>query len=166
MDRTFHHRFTIGAMCGIALFSILMFYFFWEKHALVGTLLMILILCMIERVIHTTYTFHKADTDVSGKEQEVLVINKGRLSINKSIPIDELCEVTRMKTTFGLNHYLQPVYGNEKRMKAVMPVIEENFLFEMQQRTAHQTVVIGALVEIKSYAIKFAKLNISGRSTL
>ena len=142
MDRTFHHRFTVGAVCGIALFTILMFYFFWERHALVGTLLMILVLCMIERVIHTTYTFHKTSPGIPGKEQETLVINKGRFSINKSIPLDKVCEVTRMKTAFGLNHYLLLVYGNEKRMEAVMPMKEENFLFELKKRRAHQSVEI------------------------
>jgi hypothetical protein len=134
MDRTFHHRFTVGAICGIALFSILMFYFFWEKHALIGTLLMILVLCMIERVIHTTYTFHKVGSGTPGREQEILVINKGRFSMNKSIPLGELHEVTRMKTAFGLNHYLLLVYGARKRMEAVMPDEEEGFLSELKKR--------------------------------
>ncbi|GAA6529225.1 MAG: PH domain-containing protein [Prevotella sp.] len=138
MDKTFHHRFTIGAMSGIVLFSILTFYFFWEKHALIGTLLMVLILCMIERVIHTTYTFHKVGAGTPGKEQEILIINKGRFSINKSIPLRELQEVTRMKTVFGLNHYLLLVYGSGKRMEAVMPVEEEGFLSELKKRCVSQ----------------------------
>ena len=101
---------------------------------MIGTLLMVLVLCMIERVIHTTYTFHKVGTSLPGKEQEILVINKGRLSMNKSIPLGELHEVTRMKTAFGLNHYLLLVYGTRKRMEAVMPDEEEGFLSELKKR--------------------------------
>ena len=59
MDRTFHRRFTVGAKSGIALFSLLALYFFWTKTAVIGLLLLIVVVGMIERVIHTTYTFRR-----------------------------------------------------------------------------------------------------------
>lgn len=131
MERTFHQRFTLGAKSGIALFSVLMLYFFWEKHAVVGGLLMILVTGMIERVIHTTYTFRKMP--LGEKEYETLVISKGRFSSAKSIPLHEITEITAMRSAFGLSRYLLLVHGPGK-MTTVMPTEDVSFLAELKRR--------------------------------
>ena len=55
-QRTFHHRLTLGFLCGLVLFSLLVIYLFWIKQALLGLLVVIVIVGMIERILHTTYT--------------------------------------------------------------------------------------------------------------
>lgn len=56
-QRTFHHRLTLGSLCGLVLFSLLVIYLFWIKQALLGLFVVIVIVGMIERILHTTYTF-------------------------------------------------------------------------------------------------------------
>ena len=80
MDRTFHQRFTLAAKSGITIFTLLTAWFFWQKQAAVGLLLMIVVIGMIERVIHTTYTFRRTQPIDRDEEHEFLIIDKGRFS--------------------------------------------------------------------------------------
>ena len=56
MNRIFHQRFTLTSKCAISLFTLLAFYFLWNKMAIPALLVVIVIVMMIERVLHTTYT--------------------------------------------------------------------------------------------------------------
>ena len=108
MDRRFHQRFTVAAKSGIALFVLLAFYFFWAKKAIVGLFLIIIVVGMIERVIHTSYIFRRVK------------------------PIDRI-KVTPMKSNFGLSHYLLLEYG-AGNLTTVMPENEQAFIEELKRR--------------------------------
>lgn len=135
MDRIFHRRFTVGAKSGIALFSLLALYFFWTKTAVIGLLLLIVVVGMIERVIHTTYTFRRVKPIDRDEEHEFLVIDKGRLSTNVNIPVNEIVKVSTIRTVLGLGHYLLLEYG-AGNMTGVEPENEEAFLNELKKRQA------------------------------
>ena len=133
MDRRFHQRFTVASKSGIALFVLLAFYFFWAKKAIVGLFLIIIVVGMIERVIHTSYIFRRVKPIDRDEEHEFLIIDKGRFSFNKNIPVEEITKVTPMKSNFGLSHYLLLEYG-AGNLTTVMPENEQAFIEELKRR--------------------------------
>ncbi len=132
-DRTFHKRITIPAACGIALFSILAFYFFCVKMAIVGLLLVIIVVGMIERSTHTLYTFHRVKPVNMDDEMEFLSIDLGRFSSKKHIALRDILQVNIMKTAFGMDHYILITLVDGK-MESVQPANEEHFLEELKKR--------------------------------
>lgn len=133
MDRVFHQRFTWMAKSGIALFSLLTAYFFWERKGAVALLLMIVVLGTIERVIHTTYTFRRLRPIDREEEHEFLIIDRGRFSRNKAIPVAEITGIDAMKTAFGLDRYLLLTYG-PGNTDSIQPENEAAFLEELKRR--------------------------------
>lgn len=127
MERIFHQQFTMANKCGITLFSLLACYLFWHKAALPGMFVAVIVVLMIERMIHTTYTFTASDRG------EVLRINRGRFSKPMTIAVDEIIRCTRMKTAFGLSHYLLIEYG-ARRIMSVTPDNSEAFIAELKKR--------------------------------
>ncbi|WP_018462616.1 hypothetical protein [Segatella paludivivens] len=128
MNRIFHHRFTFTSKCAIALFTLLAFYFLWNKIAIPALLVVIVIVMMIERVLHTTYTFF---LDENGVQQ--LVIYRGRFSKPKSIRVGDIVKVTRIKAVFGLSCYLLMQYG-ACHLISLQPDDEELFMAELNKR--------------------------------
>ncbi len=133
MDRTFHQRFTIAAKSGITVFTLLSFWFFWNRQAAIGILVAIIVVGMVERVLNTTYTFRRIKPIDMDEEKEFLIINKGRFSANRNIPVDMIKKVTSMKTAFGLSHYLLIEYGNNN-MEGVLPEDDDAFMRELKKR--------------------------------
>ena len=123
--RTFHQRFSLAAKCGITVFALLAFYLFWMRQGLFGVLVIVVVVGMIERVVHTEYRF------LSYEDKLFLVIDHGRFSMNKFIPINEIIKCTVMKTTFGLSHYILVQYGIDK-MTSVQPQNDDDFLGELK----------------------------------
>ena len=132
MDRTFHQRFTSSAKWGIALCSLLTLHFFWVQKAVVGLLLVIVIVGMIDRVLHTVYIFRRVKPIDREEEHEFLVIDKGRFAANVNIPLEEITEVTERKTRYG-GRYLLIVYG-PGNMVSVQPDNDKLFLEELNKR--------------------------------
>ena len=128
MNRIFHQRFTFTSKCAISLFTLLAFYFLWNKIAIPALLVVIVIVMMIERVLHTTYTFF---LDENGVEQ--LMIYRGRFSKPKSIRVGDIVKVTRMKAVFGLSCYLLMQYG-ACHLISLQPDDEELFMAELNKR--------------------------------
>ena len=87
----------------------------------------VIVVLMIERMIHTTYTFTASDRG------EVLRINRGRFSKPMTIAVDEIIRCTRMKTAFGLSYYLLIEYG-ARRIMSVTPDNSEAFIAELKKR--------------------------------
>ncbi len=133
MDRTFHRRFTLAAKSGIVVFSLLAFYFFWTMKAVVGLLLVIVIVGMIDRVMHTTYTFKRVKPIDREGEFEFLIISKGRFSRNENIPVAEIVQVRRMHTALHTGRYLLITYG-PGNVTGVQPDDEEAFVRELEER--------------------------------
>ncbi len=83
-QRTFHHRLTLGSLCGLVLFSLLVIYLFWIKQALLGLFV------------------------------EFLLINRGRFSTKQQIALCDVVKCVPMRNNFGLSHYLLIKYGADR----------------------------------------------------
>lgn len=132
-DRTFHKRITLVAKCGITFFVILAGYFFWVKIAILAIFVAIVIVGMIERILHTTYTFRRLKPIDRDDEMEYLIINEGRFSSNKNVPVCDIVKVERAKTLLGLDHCLVIEYGHHN-MVVVQPDNEDVFKKEIEKR--------------------------------
>lgn len=137
LDRTFHKRFTLPAKLGVLVFALLAGYFFWVKVAIIGILLAIVIVGMIERILNTTYTFQwirPIDRDV---EMDFIIIDEGRFSSKKTIPVCDIVKVEPMRTFFGLDHALVIEYG-PKHFASLQPDNEEAFIKEIEKRLSSE----------------------------
>ena len=132
-DRTFHKRFTLTARIGVAVFAILTLYFFWVKLAIIGIFVAIIIVGMIERILNTTYTFKMVKPIDLDEEMEYLIINEGRFSSNRNVPVCDITSVHTAKTFLGLDHCLVIEYGHHN-MVTVQPDNEEAFEKEISKR--------------------------------
>ena len=128
MNRIFHQRFTLTSKCAISLFTLLAFYFLWNKMAIPALLVVIVIVMMIERVLHTTYTLLLDEDEV-----QRLVIYRGRFSKSISIRVGDIVKVTRIKADFGLRCYLLVQYG-ACHLISLQPDNEELFMAELNKR--------------------------------
>lgn len=117
MNRTFHHRFTIGAACGIILLIGLTLYCFWIKSPILGVLMALALVIVTEHAIHKEYVFH---------DDKLIIIN-GRLMRNKVINVSEIKSCRPMTSVFGLVHFLVITYGATDQIEAVQPVNEQEF---------------------------------------
>lgn len=124
MTRTFHHRITVGAVCGIVLLLALSFYAFWIKAVVVGLLLVLALVLVAESALRTEYVF-------SGDK---LVISRGRLSRNTTIELRTVTSCRPMTTVFGLVRYLLITYGDEGRVVSVQPDNEAAFVKVMREK--------------------------------
>ena len=132
-NRTFHKRFTMSARIGIIVFALLAGYFFWVKMAIIGILLAIVIVGMIERILNTTYTFKKVKPIDRDDEMEYLIVNEGRFSQNKNVPVCDIISVKTVKIFMGLDRCLVIEYGHH-HIVAVQPDNEEAFEKEIKKR--------------------------------
>lgn len=117
MFRTFHHRFTLGAKCGIILCSALAFYLFWVKAVILAVIVTIVLVLITERVLHSEY--------VVG--QGLLVINRGRFAQKQAVSLDAIKSCKRMRSNFGLTSFLL-IETVEGKLFMVQPDNEEAFL--------------------------------------
>ena len=132
-DRTFHKRFNTTARVGVVVFALLAGYFFWVKMAIIGIFVAIIIVGMIERILNTTYTFKKVKPIDRDDEMEYLIINEGRFSSNRNVPVCDIISVHTAKTFLGLDHCLVIEYGHHN-MVTVQPDNEEAFEKEIKKR--------------------------------
>ena len=132
-DRTFHKRFTLTARIGVAVFAILALYFFWVKLAIIGIFVAIIIVGMIERIQNTTYTFKMVKPIDLDEEMEYLIINEGRFSSNRNVPLCDVTDVHIVKTFFGLDHCVVNEYGH-KNIVTVQPDNEEAFMERIKNK--------------------------------
>lgn len=125
MDRTFHHRITLGTVSGIILLLALSVYCFWNKDIILGLVMVLCLVMITERSLHTVYTFH----------DDKLTIYSGRLSKSKDIPIGSIRSCRPMNTLFGLIHYLLISYGDDNNMVvSVQPDNEQAFVSYLRKK--------------------------------
>lgn len=117
MTRTFYHRVTVGAVCGIVLLLALSLYAFWTKEVILGLALAVGLVMVAERALHSQYTLG------DGR----LTIHRGRLAKDKAIPVGEITSCRPMTSAFGLSHYLLITYGGGKKLEALQPANEKAF---------------------------------------
>ena len=123
MTRSFHHRTTLGAVCGIVLFLLLAVYAFWIKNVIVGLLMAFLLVILTERTLHSQYVIS------DGK----LIIDNGKLSKTKIIMISQINSCRPMTSVFGLVRYLLITYGATDAMVSVQPVNEAAFVAALKK---------------------------------
>lgn len=124
MDRTFHHRFTIGAACGIILLLALALYAFWIKSPILGAFMALGLIIVAEQTLHKEYTFH----------DDKLIIYNGRLGKTKTIYLSQISSCRPMTNLFGLVHYLLITYGADNKLESVQPDNERAFVECLKKR--------------------------------
>ncbi len=147
MTRSFHHRTTVGAVCGILLFLLLALYAFWIKNAVVGLIMAFLLIILVEHTLHSEYII----TDSK------LIINNGKLSRAKSIDINEIHDLKPMTSVFGLVHYLLLTYGSANRMLSVQPQNESAFVATLQKEMRN-TIRKDLQETLKNYSVEEKEL--------
>ena len=113
--------------------SDLALYFFWVKLAIIGIFVAIIIVGMIERILNTTYTFKMVKPIDLDEEMEYLIINEGRFSSNRNVPLCDVTDVHIVKTFFGLDHCVVIEYGH-KNIVTVQPDNEEAFMERIKNK--------------------------------
>ena len=124
MDRTFQHRFTLGAACGIVLLLLATLYAFWMLKPVVGVLLALGLVMVMEQSLHKQYIFR----------DDKLIIDNGRLMKNRVIALSQISSCRPMTTTFGMVHYLLISDGAANTVVAVQPRNEQAFINCLRQR--------------------------------
>lgn len=122
-DRRFQHRITPGSLSGILLLLLLAFYLFWNRSAVAAFAVVAVLVAVMERVLHTSYT-------LTGKE---LIVSRGRFARTLTIPLTDVIECRKMRTTFGLSHYLLLSYG-ANHLLSLQPDNEAAFLSALSKR--------------------------------
>lgn len=128
MNRIFHARVTIGQYLFLLLVTIVVVHEMWVKHALMAIIFMVLLVIVIERLIHTTYTL---TTD--GK----LILSYGRFSRPKEILVSDIVSIERTSSMqigrFALLRYLLLKYGERGKFVALFPVKEDLFVSTLNE---------------------------------
>lgn len=133
LQRTFYHKLSVGAVCVLLLFILLICYLFWVKQALVGLIVAIIVVLMTERQLHTSYTLLYSRDAHNESEQAFLMIDKGRFSHTKRIALSDIVRCTPISVNFGLSHYVLIEYGHH-HIVAVQPNDEQTFIDEIKKR--------------------------------
>lgn len=118
MNRTFHHRITLGGVCGIIVLLLCVLYAFWVKRPILGLVMILPLVLVAESLMRTQYTF-------SGDK---LIIYRGRLSRSQTIPISQIASCRPMTSVFGLVRYLLITYGPAGSVVSVLPQNEQAFV--------------------------------------
>ena len=84
MNRTFHARTSWYQLLYILIVACLGFYMIWIKQSIIATILAVILLVLIERVIHTDYIL---------TSQNTLIINKGRFTKPREIPLSAILDI-------------------------------------------------------------------------
>lgn len=123
VNRIFHARVTVGQYLFLLLVTVVVIHEMWVKHALMAIIFMLLLVVVIERLIHTTYTL-----TVDGK----LILSYGRFSRAKEISLSDIVSIERTSSMqigrFALLRYLLLKYGEKGKFVALFPVKEDLFI--------------------------------------
>lgn len=128
MNRIFHARIAgyqyflilvLGANAVMAL---------WGKHAILAIIWMLLLVVVIERIIHTSYTITTDDQ---------LILFSGRFIRKRTIPLKDITSVALHHSMkfgrFSVLRYVLIEYGHGKYATA-LPVKEKEFIALIEQR--------------------------------
>ena len=127
MNRTFHYRASLLNYAAVVLAAAAALCVFWYKSAakaIVGMVLMIAVVLMVERIIHTAYVF---------TDDGLLVICKGRFSRHLTIRISDILSAEVIRRGLLPVRYVLIRYGAGHEV-AVQPVNETAFINEIKRR--------------------------------
>ena len=121
MNRIFHERITWSQVVFILIGAAVVFWAFWIKQVLLGVVFLLMLIVMIERAIHTTYTL---TTD--GR----LLVYYGRFTKGKEILVSDIKKVEKFKN--WLTHGVVVHYG-DGRFVPLQPVNEDELIASLQK---------------------------------
>ena len=127
MNRTFHYRVSLLNYVAIVVVAAAALCMFWHRSAagaVAGLALMMAVVLMVERIVHTAYVF-TADG--------MLVISKGRFSRRVAIRITDIVSVERVRAGVLGVRYVLLRYGAGREV-SVQPAGEEAFVGEITRR--------------------------------
>ncbi len=127
MNRTFHYRVSLLNYVAIVVVAAAALCMFWHRSAagaVAGLALMMAVVLMVERIVHTAYVF-TADG--------MLVISKGRFSRRVAIRITDIVSVERVRAGVLGVRYVLIRYGAGREV-SVQPAGEEAFVGEITRR--------------------------------
>ena len=127
MNRTFHYKASLLNYAGVAVTAAAALCVFWHRsaaNAVVGTVLMLAVVLMVERIIHTAYVF---------TDDGLLVVSKGRFLRPVSIRVGDIIEVKRMRMSVLPQGYVLIRYGAGHEL-SVQPANEDAFINEIRRR--------------------------------
>lgn len=118
MNKIFHSRITWYNYLYLIVLAVTVFALLWEKHSIAAVIIMIFLVVLIERIIHTDYT-----VTTNGK----LIIYHGRFSKRQEFLISKIVRIDEVRTfkigRFYLTRYLLIKY--EGGFMALTPVKED-----------------------------------------
>lgn len=128
MNRIFHVRILWYQYVYLLLLGFLTFFLLWDKNIILAAICMVLIVVLIERFIHTTYTLTN-----DGK----LILFTGRFSKTKTIWLKDIVSVERRHSVkiggSSLLHYVM-IGLNSGRYVSVVPMKEQEFVELLEER--------------------------------
>lgn len=128
MNSIFHVRIAWYQHLYLILLGGLSFFLLWDKSIILAAICMIMLVLLIERFIHTTYTITK-----DGK----LIISSGRFSKPKTIWLKDILSVERRNSVkivgFSVLRYVMIGYG-AGRYLSVLPLKEQEFIDLLERK--------------------------------
>lgn len=131
MNRIFHARIAWYQHLYLILLGGLAFFLLWDKNIILAGMCMVLLVFLIERFIHTTYTI---TTD--GK----LILSIGRFSKPKVIWIKDIASVYTKKSVkiMGISALSYVLIAHVSgRYTAVLPIKEREFVELLEEQRKH-----------------------------
>lgn len=129
MNRIFHARIATGQYLFLLIATVVTIHQMWVKHVLIALLFMLLLIVVIERLIHTTYTITS-----DGR----LVLHYGRFSRSKEIALKDITDVRRASGMrvggFAVMRHVLVSYGDKGKCVMLLPVKEDEFIKMLQRR--------------------------------
>lgn len=128
MDTIFHHRVSIGEVCGIILGAAAALSFLWMRSTvsvILGLAFFILTVLAIEQAIHTTYVV---------SDDGWLHISKGRFQSKTDISVNEIKKISKVRLMGGLVHYLLIEYGPTGHLAHIQPIGEDRMMRMIDKR--------------------------------
>lgn len=127
MNRTFHYRASWVNYLAVSIVAATALFFFWNRsaaNAAVGFVLVMAALLMVERIVHTVYTF---------TSDGMLLICRGRLSRPIAIPVGDIIKAKAVRHALLPVRFVVVEYGIG-RIITVQPADEEAFVREIERR--------------------------------
>ena len=131
MNRIFHARVPWHTFFLLLLLVIIALWSYWERSGILAALSLLLMVVLVERSIHTSYT---VTTD------GMLLISRGRFSKMFSIPLLDIHRIEQVRRvrlgSFCLNSYLLIYYGyspGEEKVVSLIPSNEEELVTYIQK---------------------------------
>lgn len=130
MKRIFHARITWYQYLYLVILGLLAFWLLWQRNIIPAALCMLLIVFLVERLIHTTYTITADDK---------LEINHGRFSRTRVIQLSDITSVQHRQSPLGRltkTGYVLMEYNNGK-YTSILPLKEKEFMKLLASKKVH-----------------------------